>query len=155
MGGGVFVLIISILFLLVVGLKHTKSHIVNSFLVFCRLHSILFPRGRFDIELFGSFLEMHAKEKDYKVNYSSIVKLFQLPRPDKGTQWDACCVNGVNCLVRINSVSVLCFLIFSPFSFPFHPEPCHSLARESAVHSDIGAADPRWSAQHPPHRDAD
>jgi structure-specific recognition protein 1 len=49
---------------------------------------LIFSRGRFDIELFGSFLEMHGKEKEYKVNYSSIVKLFQLPRPDKGKNQD-------------------------------------------------------------------
>eukprot|EP01127_Copromyxa_protea_P022844 TRINITY_DN839_c0_g3_i1.p1 TRINITY_DN839_c0_g3~~TRINITY_DN839_c0_g3_i1.p1 ORF type:complete len:584 (-),score=149.66 TRINITY_DN839_c0_g3_i1:68-1708(-) len=45
----------------------------------------LVPRGRYDIEMFGSFLEMHGKSFDYKIKYTSIVRLFQLPRPDRAS----------------------------------------------------------------------
>jgi len=44
---------------------------------------VLVPRGRYDVEMFGTFLEMHGKSMDYKIKYSSIVRLFQLPRPDR------------------------------------------------------------------------
>jgi structure-specific recognition protein 1 len=35
--------------------------------------------------MFGSFLEMHGKTFDYKIKYTSIVRLFQLPRPDRAS----------------------------------------------------------------------
>eukprot|EP01126_Amoeba_proteus_P058832 TRINITY_DN7641_c0_g1_i1.p1 TRINITY_DN7641_c0_g1~~TRINITY_DN7641_c0_g1_i1.p1 ORF type:complete len:573 (-),score=136.58 TRINITY_DN7641_c0_g1_i1:221-1939(-) len=44
---------------------------------------VLVPRGRYDIEMFATFMEMHGLSCDYKIKYSSIVRLFQLPRPDR------------------------------------------------------------------------
>jgi structure-specific recognition protein 1 len=44
---------------------------------------VLTPRGRYDIELFPSFLKLHGKTYDYKIKYSNIVRLFQLPKPDR------------------------------------------------------------------------
>jgi structure-specific recognition protein 1 len=43
---------------------------------------VLTPRGRYTVDMFPSFLKMHGKTYDYKVKYSSVVRLFQLPKPD-------------------------------------------------------------------------
>lgn len=43
---------------------------------------ILTPRGRYDIELFPSFFKMMGKSNVYKIKYSSIVRMFRLPKPD-------------------------------------------------------------------------
>lgn len=43
---------------------------------------VLTPRGRFDIDMYPGFLRLRGKTYDYKVLYSSITRLFLLPRPD-------------------------------------------------------------------------
>jgi structure-specific recognition protein 1 len=43
---------------------------------------VLTPRGRYDIDIFPSFLRMHGKTHDYKILFNSIVHLFELPKPD-------------------------------------------------------------------------
>ncbi|KDN51305.1 FACT complex subunit POB3 [Tilletiaria anomala UBC 951] len=43
---------------------------------------VLTPRGRYDIDMFSSFLRLRGKTYDYKVLYSSITRLFLLPKPD-------------------------------------------------------------------------
>ena len=43
---------------------------------------ILTPRGRYDIDLFPTFLRLRGKTYDYKILYSSITQLFLLPKPD-------------------------------------------------------------------------
>ncbi|KNZ63247.1 hypothetical protein VP01_1168g3 [Puccinia sorghi] len=40
------------------------------------------PRGRYDIDMHSDFLRLRGKTYDYKVLYSSIQKLFLLPKPD-------------------------------------------------------------------------
>jgi structure-specific recognition protein 1 len=42
----------------------------------------LTPRGRYDVDMFPTFLRLRGKSYDYKINYSSITKLFMLPKPD-------------------------------------------------------------------------
>jgi structure-specific recognition protein 1 len=44
---------------------------------------VLTPRGRYSIEMFPSFLRLHGKSYDYKIQYSHISRLFQLPKPDQ------------------------------------------------------------------------
>jgi structure-specific recognition protein 1 len=39
-------------------------------------------RGRYDVEIFPSFLRLHGKTYDYKIMYSSISHIFELPKPD-------------------------------------------------------------------------
>jgi len=43
---------------------------------------VLTPRGRYGIEMFPSFMKFHGKTFDYKIKFSNIVRLFQLPKPD-------------------------------------------------------------------------
>eukprot|EP00741_Cyanophora_paradoxa_P002467 tig00000076_g2391.t1 len=51
----------------------------------CRFDDVgmLTPRGRYELEMFPTFLRLHGKSYDYKVLYSSIERLFVLPKPDK------------------------------------------------------------------------
>ena len=44
---------------------------------------VLTPRGRYDIDMFPSFLRLRGKTYDYKILYSSITQLFLLPKPDE------------------------------------------------------------------------
>jgi len=43
---------------------------------------VLTPRGRYGIEMFPSFMKLNGKSVEYKIKYSNIVRLFQLPKPD-------------------------------------------------------------------------
>lgn len=40
------------------------------------------PRGRYRIDMFDSFLRLHGKSYDYKIDYTSLQKLFLLPKTD-------------------------------------------------------------------------
>ncbi|KAG0223573.1 FACT complex subunit [Actinomortierella wolfii] len=42
----------------------------------------LTPRGRYDIDMFPTFLRLRGRTTDYKIAYTSIIKLFLLPKPD-------------------------------------------------------------------------
>ena len=40
------------------------------------------PRGRYEFDMYPDFLRLRGKSYDYKILYSSIVKLFLLPKSD-------------------------------------------------------------------------
>lgn len=40
------------------------------------------PRGRYDIKLFPSFIQLHGKTFDYKIPINTVLRLFQLPHKD-------------------------------------------------------------------------
>lgn len=40
------------------------------------------PRGRYRVDMFDSFLRLHGKSYDYKIDYTSIQKLFLVPKTD-------------------------------------------------------------------------
>jgi structure-specific recognition protein 1 len=40
------------------------------------------PRGRFTLSFFPGFFKMKGQSRDYKINYSSVVRLFQMPKAD-------------------------------------------------------------------------
>lgn len=42
----------------------------------------LTPRGRYDIKIFPSFIQLHGKTFDYKIPVSTVLRLFQLPHKD-------------------------------------------------------------------------
>ncbi|TFY78959.1 hypothetical protein EWM64_g5046 [Hericium alpestre] len=43
---------------------------------------VLTPRGRYDVDMFPDFLRLRGKTYDYKIVYSTISKLFLLPKDD-------------------------------------------------------------------------
>lgn len=44
---------------------------------------VLTPRGRYDVDMFPDFLRLRGKTYDYKILYTSISKLFLLPKDDQ------------------------------------------------------------------------
>lgn len=44
---------------------------------------VLTPRGRYDVDMFPDFLRLRGKTYDYKILYTSIAKLFLLPKDDQ------------------------------------------------------------------------
>jgi len=45
--------------------------------------TFLVPRGRYAIKIFPSFLQLHGKTADYKIPYTTILRLFLLPHKDQ------------------------------------------------------------------------
>ncbi|KAA8492588.1 FACT complex subunit SSRP1-A [Porphyridium purpureum] len=45
--------------------------------------SLLVPRGKYEVELFPNYFKLHGRSVDYKILYSSVTKLFLLPKPDE------------------------------------------------------------------------
>uniref|UniRef100_A0A8C5QNY7 FACT complex subunit SSRP1 n=1 Tax=Leptobrachium leishanense TaxID=445787 RepID=A0A8C5QNY7_9ANUR len=43
----------------------------------------LTPRGRYDIRIYSSFLHLHGKTFDYKIPYTTVLRLFLLPHKDQ------------------------------------------------------------------------
>jgi structure-specific recognition protein 1 len=43
---------------------------------------VLTPRGRYDVDMFPDFLRLRGKTYDYKIVYTSIARLFLLPKDD-------------------------------------------------------------------------
>lgn len=44
---------------------------------------VLTPRGRYDVDMFPDFLRLRGKTYDYKIMYTSISRLFLLPKDDQ------------------------------------------------------------------------
>lgn len=44
---------------------------------------VLTPRGRYDLDMFPEFLRLRGKTYDYKIMFSSISRLFLLPKDDQ------------------------------------------------------------------------
>jgi len=44
--------------------------------------SLYIYRGRYDIKMYTTFLQLHGKTFDYKVPYTSVLRLFLLPHKD-------------------------------------------------------------------------
>lgn len=42
----------------------------------------LTPRGRYDFKMYGTFLQLHGKTFDYKIPYTTVLRLFLLPHKD-------------------------------------------------------------------------
>ena len=59
-------------------LGHVSGDIILSF----EEVLVLTPRGRYDVDMFPDFLRLRGKTYDYKIVYSSISRLFLLPKDD-------------------------------------------------------------------------
>lgn len=59
-------------------LGHVSGDIILSF----EEVLVLTPRGRYDVDMFPNFLRLRGKTYDYKIVYSSISRLFLLPKDD-------------------------------------------------------------------------
>jgi structure-specific recognition protein 1 len=59
-------------------LGHVSGDIILSF----EEVLVLTPRGRYDVDMFPDFLRLRGKTYDYKIVYTSISRLFLLPKDD-------------------------------------------------------------------------
>ncbi|GBF95966.1 FACT complex subunit [Raphidocelis subcapitata] len=64
-------------------LAHTDAGVATSDDAVCAFDevAVLAPRGRFEVEMHGSFLKMAGQTQDFKIRYTSIIRLFLLPKP--------------------------------------------------------------------------
>lgn len=53
----------------------------SSIATFSELHCLT-PRGRYDLKIFPTFIQLHGKTFDYKIPVGTILRLFQLPHKD-------------------------------------------------------------------------
>lgn len=53
----------------------------DAIVTFSELHCLT-PRGRYDIKLFPSFIQLHGKTFDYKIPLTTVLRLFRLPQKD-------------------------------------------------------------------------
>lgn len=50
--------------------------------IFREIHC-LSPRGRYDIKIFPSYIHLHGKTFDYKIQVQAVMRLFLLPHKDQ------------------------------------------------------------------------
>lgn len=50
--------------------------------IFQEIHCLT-PRGRYDVKIYPTFLQLHGKTFDYKIPFNSILRLFLLPHRDQ------------------------------------------------------------------------
>jgi structure-specific recognition protein 1 len=53
----------------------------DAIVTFSELHCLT-PRGRYDIKLFPTFIQLHGKTFDYKIPLTTVLRLFRLPQKD-------------------------------------------------------------------------
>ncbi|BDA45000.1 FACT complex subunit SSRP1 [Coccomyxa sp. Obi] len=62
-------------------LEHTDAGVaVEDAVVTFDSLAVLIPRGRFDVELYPSFMKLLGQAQDFRVQYDSILRLFVLPK---------------------------------------------------------------------------
>jgi structure-specific recognition protein 1 len=55
---------------------------------------VLTPRGRYDMDMFPDFLRLRGKTYDYKIAFSSIGRLFLLPKDDQHVLFIVCHISS-------------------------------------------------------------
>jgi structure-specific recognition protein 1 len=66
------------------------EQITGDIILACEEVQVLTPRGRYDVDIYLEFLRLRGKTYDYKVLYSSISKLFLLPKDDMHVVFIVC-----------------------------------------------------------------
>jgi structure-specific recognition protein 1 len=94
-------------------LGHVSGDIILSF----EEVLVLTPRGRYDVDMFPEFLRLRGKTYDYKIVYSSISRLFLLPKDDLHILF---IVRSVQCL-RPSFLADVCSQ-----AWPQYPHPTRS-----------------------------
>jgi structure-specific recognition protein 1 len=94
-------------------LGHVSGDIILSF----EEVLVLTPRGRYDVDMFPDFLRLRGKTYDYKIVYTSISRLFLLPKDDLHILFI------VRSCEYLHPVSLLTFV---PKAWPQHSHPTRS-----------------------------
>lgn len=58
----------------------------------------LTPRGRYDIRIYPTFLHLHGKTFDYKIPYTTVLRLFLLPHKDQRQMFFVVSKASIGCL---------------------------------------------------------
>ena len=62
---------------------------------------VLTPRGRYDVDMFPEFLRLRGKTYDYKILYTSISRLFLLPKDDQHVLFIVCWIAFLSILTYL------------------------------------------------------
>lgn len=83
----------------------------------------LTPRGRYDIRIYPTFLHLHGKTFDYKIPYTTVLRLFLLPHKDQRQMFFV--VSGNGSALHWKAIGVVRggFLSSPPLLFPDKPGP--------------------------------
>lgn len=71
----------------------------------------LTPRGRYDIRIYPTFLHLHGKTFDYKIPYTTVLRLFLLPHKDQRQMFFV--VRNFGIIVKIFVTRSNCCVCFS------------------------------------------
>jgi hypothetical protein len=92
------------------------------------------PRGRYDVDMFPEFLRLRGKTYDYKILYSSISRLFLLPKDDMHVLFIVCFFN----IWRPISFHSFTVSAWSQHSHPTRTDtvsiPCHAVCPRGRDH---------------------
>lgn len=95
-------------------LGHVSGDIILSF----EEVLVLTPRGRYDVDMFPDFLRLRGKTYDYKIVYTSISRLFLLPKDDLHILFIVCLINSYTSLLADS-----CFQAWPQYSHPTRSNP--------------------------------
>lgn len=83
----------------------------------------LTPRGRYDIRIYPTFLHLHGKTFDYKIPYTTVLRLFLLPHKDQRQMFFVVSGNGSALLQKGIGGGLGGFVSSPPLLFPDQPGP--------------------------------
>ncbi len=95
-------------------LGHVSGDIILSF----EEVLVLTPRGRYDVDMFPDFLRLRGKTYDYKIVYTSISRLFLLPKDDLHILFIVRLINSYTSLLANG-----CFQAWPQYSHPTRSDP--------------------------------
>lgn len=96
-------------------LGHVSGDIILSF----EEVLVLTPRGRYDVDMFPDFLRLRGKTYDYKIVYTSISRLFLLPKDDLHILF----IVRFNQLIHTSLLADGCFQAWPQYSHPTRSDP--------------------------------
>ena len=91
-------------FFLSILLSNLCRHVCLKEFLFClHVHMWLLCRGRYDIKMYPTFLQLHGKTFDYKIPYTTILRLFLLPHKDGRQMFFVVCISYYTLSVLVSS----------------------------------------------------
>ena len=69
---------------------------------------VIYFRGRYDIKLYPTFLQLHGKTFDYKIPYTTILRLFLLPHKDGRQMFFVVRKKLLDTIVTQSTLCILC-----------------------------------------------
>lgn len=98
---------------------------------------VLTPRGRYDVDMFPDFLRLRGKTYDYKILYTSISRLFLLPKDDQHVLFIVSFFGSVPHCCRSRSTSLASAHRFGKVRRAISTSSCSSVATRRVLQSSI------------------